>query len=140
MRKQGKLVIGDGVRIGTDNWFVCANDAALSIGKNTIVGSYCIFNGGHGLAVGNDCVLAAFVYINSSDHNYEKNKLIRCQGYSGVPVSIGDDVWIGGHALVCKGVRIGSGAVIGGGSVVTRDVSSYSVVAGNPARVIKERT
>ncbi len=54
-------------------------------------------------------------------------------------VIIGNDVWIGAEALVMSGVRIGDGAVIGAGSVVTRDVPPYGVVAGNPARLIKMR-
>ena len=55
----------------------------------------------------------------------------------GVPVSIGDDVWIGGGAIVCPGVTIGDGAVIGAGSVVTRDVPARVFAAGNPCRVVR---
>ena len=53
------------------------------------------------------------------------------------PVSIGNHVWIGAEAIILKGVTIGDGAVIGAGSVVTRDVESCAIVVGNPARVIK---
>lgn len=55
----------------------------------------------------------------------------------GKPISIGADAWIGGAAVLCPGVRIGEHAVVGAGSVVTRDVEPYCVVAGNPARVIR---
>lgn len=55
----------------------------------------------------------------------------------GRPISIGDDVWVGGAAVICPGVSIGEGAVVGAGSVVTRDVEAFTVVAGNPARVIR---
>lgn len=54
-------------------------------------------------------------------------------------VEIGDDVWIGAAAIVLGGVRIGTGAVVGAGAVVTQDVAEFSIVAGNPARVIGER-
>lgn len=54
------------------------------------------------------------------------------------PVSIGDRVWIGFNAIVLKGITVGDGAVIGAGAVVTRDVSPYTLVAGNPAKVIKQ--
>ena len=54
------------------------------------------------------------------------------------PVRIGDDVWIGGHATILPGVTIGDGAVVAAGAVVTKDVPPYTVVAGVPARVVKE--
>jgi acetyltransferase-like isoleucine patch superfamily enzyme len=54
------------------------------------------------------------------------------------PVHIGSHVWIGARALILKGVRIGDGAVVAAGSVVTRDVPSRALVAGNPAQVIRE--
>ncbi len=57
---------------------------------------------------------------------------------SGVPVEIGDDVWVGGGAIICPGVRIGSRTVIGAGSVVTRDIPDGVFAAGNPCRVIRE--
>ena len=58
-------------------------------------------------------------------------------GIESAPVCIGDDVWIGFGASILKGVTIGEGAIVGARSVVTRDVAPYTVVAGNPARVIK---
>ena len=58
----------------------------------------------------------------------------------GGEVIIGDRVWIGYRAIVLPGVTIGEGAVVGAGAVVTRDVSPYTIVAGNPAKVIGERT
>ncbi len=54
------------------------------------------------------------------------------------PVHVGDKSWIGFNSIVLKGVTIGEGAVVGAGSVVTKDVSAWTVVAGNPARVIRE--
>ncbi len=61
-------------------------------------------------------------------------------GFTGLPDTvIGHDVWIGHGALILPGVRIGSGAIIGAGAVVTRDVAPYSVVAGNPARLVRPR-
>ena len=55
------------------------------------------------------------------------------------PVVIGDDVWIGQRVVILPGIKIGSHSIIGAGSVVTKDVDKYSVVAGNPARLIKQR-
>jgi len=66
--------------------------------------------------------------------------LIDAQGCSSAPVCIGDDVWIGARAVILPGVNIGRGAVIGAGAVVTRNVAANSVVAGVPARLLRDRT
>lgn len=55
----------------------------------------------------------------------------------GRPITVGDDCWLGGNVVVCPGVTIGRGVTVGAGSVVTRDVPGFVVVAGNPARVIR---
>lgn len=139
MRRQGRVTIGDGVSLGTEVWLVAANDTELRIGRDTIIGSYCILNGGHGVRIGEKCWFAAFVYVNTSDHRIARDRPIQEQGYVGAPVAIGDDSWIGGHAFISKGVTAGTGAVIGAGSVVTRDVPPYAVVVGNPARLLRYR-
>lgn len=56
---------------------------------------------------------------------------------AGKPITIGDNCWLGGGVIVCPGVRIGDGAIIGAGSVVTRDIPANSVAVGNPARVTR---
>ena len=139
IRRQGRIILGDDVRTGTDVWLVAANDATLRVGAKTVLGSYSIFNGGHGLTVGADCTFAAFVYVNTSDHAFEKGTLIREQGFLGAPVAIGDDVWLGGHVFVNKGVEIGSGSVVGAGAVVVDSIAENKVAVGNPARIIRER-
>lgn len=139
LRKNGRITLEDSVNTGSDVWLVSANDAELRVGKNTVLGSYSIFNGGHGLNIGANCIFAAFVYINTSDHNFEKGRLIREQGFYGAPVKIGEDVWLGGHSFVNKGVRIGQGAVVGAGSIVVKDIPPYKVAVGNPAKVLKDR-
>ena len=139
MRKSGKIILGEGVRTGTDVWLVAANDAELKIGSDTVLGSYSIFNGGHGLTIGNDCIFAAFVYVNSSDHHFKRDQLIKNQGFFGAPIVIGDDVWLGGHVFVNKGVTIGTGSVIGAGAIVIESIDEYKVAVGNPARVIRDR-
>lgn len=139
IRKQGRIDLGPGVRTGTEVWLVAANDDALTVGESTILGSYSIFNGGHGLTIGANCIFAAFVYVNTSDHGIKKGELIQRQGFVGAPISIADDVWLGGHVFVSKGVRIGEGAVVGAGAVVTHDIPAGAVAVGNPARVLSER-
>ncbi len=139
LRKNGKITLKNGVMVGTEVWLVSANDAELAVGEDTILNSYSIFNGGHGLKIGPNCIFAAFVYINTSDHNFKKGEMIQEQGFFGAPIEIGEDVWLGGQVFVNKGVKIGDGAVIGAGSVVVRDIPDYKIAVGNPAAVVKDR-
>jgi acetyltransferase-like isoleucine patch superfamily enzyme len=139
MRKNGRIVLGDGVRTGTEVWLVTANDAEINVGENSILNSYNILNGGHGLKIGTNCIFGGFVYINTSDHGFRKGELIQKQGFFGAPVEIGDDVWLGGHVFINKGLKIGNGAVIGAGAIVTKNIPEYSIAVGNPAEVIRER-
>ena len=139
IRRNGKIILGNDVSTGTEVWLVSANDAMLKVGSNTVLGSYSIFNGGHNLEIGKDCIFAAFVYINSSDHHFAKDQLIREQGFFGAPVVIGDDVWLGGHVFINKDVHIGTGCVIGAGAVVINSIEDYKIAVGNPAKVIRDR-
>ena len=139
MRKNGRITLGNGVRTGTEVWLVTANDAEINVGENSILNSYNILNGGHGLKIGANCIFGGFVYINTSDHGFCKGQLIQKQGFFGAPIEIGDDVWLGGHVFINKGLKIGDGAVIGAGAIVTKNIPDYSIAVGNPAEVIKER-
>lgn len=139
MRKNGRITLGNGVRTGTEVWLVTANNAEINVGENSILNSYNILNGGHGLKIGANCIFGGFVYINTSDHGFRKEELIQKQGFFGAPIEVGDDVWLGGHVFINKGVKIGDGAVIGAGAIVTKDIPQYSIAVGNPANVIKER-
>ena len=102
----------------------------------------CRLYGMGGIEIGKGTILAHDVQIFSSNHNYDSgdlkfltyDKRFVCE-----KVVIGEYVWIGARALILPGVHIGDGAVIGAGSVVTRDVPACAVVGGNPARVLKFR-
>lgn len=139
IRKNGRIVLGNGVRTGTEVWLVAANDAVISVGENSIINSYNILNGGHGITIGANCIFGGFAYLNTSDHGFRKGELILKQGFFGAPIIIGDDVWLGGHVFINKGITIGTGAVIGAGAVVTKDIPSNSIAVGNPAKIIRER-
>jgi len=139
IRKDGRLILGNNVRTGPEVWLVTANDSTFEVGENSVLGSYVIINGGHGITIGKNCLFAGFVYINTSEHGFKRNQIIQRQGFYGNPITIGDDVWIGGHTFINKGLNIGTGSVIGAGSVVTKDIPEYKIVVGNPAKVIKDR-
>lgn len=101
-------------------------------GMNSRIGSVKI---GNNVMMGPDCL------ILTKNHNFSDINVPMCkQGYQNdKPVVIGDDVWIGQRVVILPGIKIGSHSIIGAGSVVTKDVDKYSVVAGNPARLIKQR-
>jgi len=139
LRKSGRVRLADGVALGAEVWLVAANQAELAIGRGVRIGSYCILNGGHGIRIGEHAWFAGFVYLNSSDHEIAKGRLIQEQGYVGAPIVIGRDNWIGGHVSVNKGVTTGDGVVIGAGAVVTHDQPADAIVVGNPGRILKYR-
>ena len=86
------------------------------------------------IELGDNCQVGPLVQIHTADH--PRDRPLRPQGYeSGVPVRIGSNVWIGGGAIVLPGVSIGDDAIVGAGSVVTRNVPPGTTVVGNPARV-----
>ena len=108
------------------------------IGDRTRIGLNCRI----GLVtIGNDVLMGPEVLMISKNHIFsDTTKPINIQGVEGPKrVVIGDDVWIGARAIILLGKRIGNGAIIGGGSVVSRDVPRYAVVGGAPAKILKYR-
>lgn len=93
------------------------------------------------LVVGDDVVMGPDVVIMSWSHRFDRIDVpINQQGSTEVsPVVIGNDVWIGTRVVILPGVHVGNHAVIGAGAVVTKDVPTYAVVVGVPARVIRDR-
>ena len=115
----GQIQIGDHCAIGHRTEILCENEK---------------------VTIGNGVRIAAEVFISTGNHNYkDKNIPIYLQGLSQQPVVIEDDVWVGRRAMILPGVTIGKGAVIAACALVTKDVEPYTVVAGIPAKVIKER-
>ena len=124
---------------------------------NSSIGSYSYTGIGSNIlhaSVGRFCSISWNVSIGGANHDYTKITTSRLSRYYRLdtgkyfdfnennyndPCIIDNDVWIGSNVVVLRGVNIGNGAVIGAGSVVTKDVEPYSIVAGNPARVIKKR-
>ena len=128
------MVIKSGARI-----CACNENASISIGKNTTFGYHSFIFASERIEIGDDCLIAPFVYIVDSDHSIDKDKKINMQPNMTAPVKIGNDVWIGTGAKILKGVTIGDGAVIASGALVNMDVSPYAIVGGIPAKKISER-
>lgn len=106
----------------------------VTIGKGCFIQQCCTFFGRGGITIGNDVFIGP--KVNLITINHDPNPDNRSATY-GRPIVIEDKVWIGINSTILPGVRIGYGAIVGAGSVVTKDVPAMTVVAGNPARIIK---
>jgi acetyltransferase-like isoleucine patch superfamily enzyme len=119
----------------------------VSIGDNCSVQAYTLLVGygkspddDGAIVLGNDVRIAGHCMIIAGNHVFaDPDRPIRTQGLTPGTICIKDDVWIGGNVNIVAGVTIGRGAVIGAGSVVTRDIPPYAIAVGSPARVVKSR-
>jgi len=127
-------------RVGDDPWieppFFCDYGSNTSLGHRFYANTGCVVLDSAPVTIGHRVLLGPAVQLLAATHPLEPG--LRAQGLEyAEPVAVGDDVWLGGGAIVLPGVTIGDRAVVGAGSVVTRDVPANAVVAGSPARVIR---
>ena len=114
-----------------------ASSAAITIGAGTYINRHTMVDASKSIRIGEHCMIGPFVYITDHDHTVGSDGRPASGELRVRPTDIGNRCWIGAHASVLKGVKIGDGAVVGAGSVVTKNVAPGDVVAGNPARVIR---
>lgn len=133
----GRVTIGNNVFIH-ENVLVRANHWSISIGDNTTINrntnilSQC--------RIGANVSIAPNVVIIGANHVFlDSTRTIKSQGLTSKGIVVEDDVWIAGNSIILDGVTIGKGSVVAGGAVVNKDVPPYSVVAGVPAKIVKER-
>ncbi|WP_117233025.1 sugar O-acetyltransferase [Vibrio maerlii] len=117
--------------------FRCDYGSNIKAGKNFYANFNCVILDVAEVNIGNDVLLAPNVQIYTAGHPLDKKGRVDEGVEFGTSITIGDNVWIGGGAIICPGVTIGDNSVIGAGSVVTKDIPANVVAAGNPARVIK---
>lgn len=127
--------VGENVYIEPD--FKCDYGYNIHVGKNFYANFNCIFLDICKIKIGDNAMFAPNVQIYTAYHPIDAKTRISGLEY-GAPITIGDNVWIGGGAIITPGVTIGDNVVIGAGSVVTKDIPSNTVAVGNPCKVIKE--
>jgi maltose O-acetyltransferase len=127
--------MGDGVVVKPP--FRCDYGSPISIGAHTFVNYDCVMLDVTPITIGESCQIASGVQLLTATHPIDP-KPRRAGWEYGLPITIGDNVWLGGGAIVCPGVTIGADTVIGAGSVVAKDIPAGVVAVGNPARVIRE--
>lgn len=106
----------------------------ITVGKNVFINAACKFQDQGGIVVGDNVLIGHSVIIATLNHDFEPANRMAMQAKK---VKIGNDVWIGSGSIILPGITINNGAIIGAGSVVTRDVPQNAIVAGNPAKIIK---
>lgn len=127
------IKIGKGSTIHTHCRFY--NPKNITIGKDSIIGEFSVLDGRDKLIIGNHVDIASQVMIYNSEHD------INDKYFSPIiaPVEIDDYVFIGPRVIILPGVKVGKGAIVAAGAVVTKDVPPYAVVGGVPAKIIGER-
>lgn len=118
--RSGVIEIGDYLSLGVNSQIDAENGGFIQIGSSVLIGSN--------------------VVLRACNHRFAAKMNVRDQGHIPGTILIGDDVWIGSNSIILPGVCIESHSVIGAGSVVTKNVVAYTVVAGNPAKVIRIRS
>jgi acetyltransferase-like isoleucine patch superfamily enzyme len=134
------IVLHDGVRLYETCCLAVDHiqpSSGISVEERVAIGIGCFIDGSGGVRIGCRTIIGPNVTILSSSHRMDVPIPVQGSGKVFGAVDIGEDVWIGSHVVIRMGLKVGDGAVIGAGSIVTRDVAPNTIVAGNPARVIR---
>lgn len=127
------MKIGQGSTIHMGAIFYNAKN--IKLGRDSIIGENVVLDGRDKLTIGDHVDIASEVMIYNSEHDIDDESFKA----SSAPVEIEDYVFIGPRAIILPGVKVGKGAVVGAGAVVTKDVSEFKIVGGVPAKEIGER-
>lgn len=134
-----EIRIADDVHISRDTIFLAGVGKTI-INERVSIGAGSFIYASSGVEIGKDSLLADNVRIMAGSHRYkDASKLIRLQGAEAKKTTIGQDVWLGSSVIVLAGVTVADGAVVGAGAVVTKDLPSYSIATGVPAKVVGKR-
>lgn len=128
---KGHIQSFEGVRIE------CLPNAVLEIGHRTYINHDSEIRCREHISIGNNVSIAYNVLIQDSDYHTMCDEKGNPKPHT-LPITIEDDVWIGANAIILKGVTLGKGCVVAAGSVVTKSAQAYSLIGGNPARIIKQ--
>lgn len=111
----------------------------IVVGDTVFIGTNCEFNINEGIQIGNDCLIASGCKFIDHDHGINVDHLMHSQVGLQIPITIGNDVWLGCNVIVLKGVVIGDGAIVAAGAVVTKPIPAYEIWGGIPAKKIGDR-
>lgn len=131
-----EIIIGDGSFIAAD----CVIHGPVTLGEKVALNHHCTLDGGRkGIHLAKHARLAAYCHLYAFNHGMKLDQTIHEQAVTSEGIYIGEDVWLGANVGVVDGVTIGSFAVVGMDSTVTRAVPDYAIVAGSPAKIVGDR-
>lgn len=134
------IASGQRVQVEHGAYLKTVDDTArITLGDHVFIGFGTELDIALELQIGSHALIAPGCFITDHMHGRRAESLIDEQGIDARAVVIGNDAWLGAHAVILPGVRIGDGAIVGAGAVVTRDVPAGAIVAGVPARIIGRR-
>lgn len=132
--------IGEGVMIRPSGYYGGNLGAGMKVGNGTAIGLNSYIGCSGLVTIGSNVLIGPNVSIIAENHNFNVPSIpIKEQGVSNIGIMIEDNVWIGTKSVILDGITIGTGAIVAAGAVVTKDVPSYTIVGGVPAKVIKYR-
>jgi acetyltransferase-like isoleucine patch superfamily enzyme len=139
VRLGARCAIEPNIRFKYDG--IYARGPTINIGDDVFIGANCEFNIRNGLSIGNHCLIASNCYVVDHDHGFSTRALPMAvqSGGGESAVVIENDVWIGANVVVLKGVRIGMGAIVAAGSVVSKSIPSFEIWGGVPAKRLRDR-
>ena len=135
----GRISLGRGCRLGRECEFTTEESGEIILGDNIRINRGVTLTSYSRVSIGTFSIIGEFASIRDANHGMALGQPMRIQPHTSAPISIGKDVWIGRGSCILPGVTIGDGAIIGANSVVTRNVPPRTLVAGAPARVLRER-
>lgn len=129
-----------GANVRLDDGVLLIQPENITIGDEVFIGRNTIFHAYAPINIGSHTVIAAGCKLISANHRFDDlNTPINDQGHDYKSIILEDDVWLGYGVIVLPGVHLGKGCVVGAGSVVTKSFEPYSVLAGVPAKLLKQR-
>jgi acetyltransferase-like isoleucine patch superfamily enzyme len=140
-RNHRDIHIARGASLDQGVVLLCSGEAGgqpkIVIGSSTYINRFTILDASLSLEIGSECAIGPGCYLTDHDHGHSPNTPPLSLPLQSKPTKLGNRVWLGAHVVVLKGVHIGDGAVIGAGSVVTKDVPAGSLALGVPARIVR---
>lgn len=138
--KGSHIVFAPDLILSSNTYIECQKDAILEISEGCVLNSNSRIQSYNSIKIGKKVIIGPFAYLCDFMHNYEDtSKAIKDQGCrSKGEIVIGDGTWVGASATILAPVTIGKGCVIGANSLINKDIPDFSVVVGNPARIVKQ--